>query len=90
MRNFFLGNSFSSVLYGSATDAGLTATGNTPGLLRAAMGNVVTYGRHSEKTTLLALNIGGKGGLPQALSSASGGLKSVLGTLGAVLDVVGA
>jgi len=83
---FFLGNSFSSVLYGSGADASLTAASSAPGFIQSGMGAVTTYGRRS--STIMSLNIAGQGGIPQALSSASSGLQSVLGTVGDVLDVV--
>jgi RHS repeat-associated protein len=83
---FFLGNSFSSVLYGSGTDAAVSAASTAPGFIQEGMGTVTTYGRRSSE--IISLNIAGKGGLPQALSSASGGLQRFLGALGDVLDVV--
>ncbi|MBZ5539372.1 MAG: hypothetical protein LAN61_02515 [Acidobacteriia bacterium] len=79
------GNSISGILFGSATDAAVSAGTNTPGLLHLAMGTVTTYGRRS--STIMSLNIAGQGGLPQALSSASGGLKSVLGAADSVLSL---
>jgi len=44
------------------------------------MGSVVTYGRRT--STIFSVNIAGSGGLPQALSSASGDVQSFLGKLG--------
>ena len=35
----------------------------------------------------MALNLAGKGGLPQALSSSTGGLKSLLGTASKALNL---
>jgi hypothetical protein len=82
---FVGGNSISSLLFGSASDAALTAGSNTPGLLNMAMGTVTTYGRNT--STITSLNIARSGGLPQALSSPSGGLQSVLGTADSILSL---
>jgi hypothetical protein len=64
---FFLGNSFSSVLYGSGTDTALTGASNAPGFIQAGMGTITTYGRNTP--TITSLNIARSGGLPQALSA---------------------
>ncbi len=79
------GNSVSGLLFGSPADAAMAAGSNTPGILHAAMGTATTYGRRT--STIMSLNIAGKGGLPQALSSASSGLKSVLGVADSVLSL---
>jgi hypothetical protein len=49
------------------------------------MGAVTTYGRNT--STITSLNIARQGGLPQALSSASSGVKSAVGTGGDVLSL---
>lgn len=49
------------------------------------MGSTITAGRRSADIT--ALNIAGKGGLPKALSSASNGVKSFLGSVSKVLNL---
>jgi hypothetical protein len=49
------------------------------------MGTVTTYGRNT--STITSLNIARQGGLPQALSSASSGVKSVLGAADKVLSL---
>jgi hypothetical protein len=82
---FFAGNNISGLLFGSGGDAALSAAGNTPGLLNIAMGTVTTYGRNTSAIT--SLNIARSGGLPQALSSATGGLKSVLGFADNILSL---
>jgi hypothetical protein len=79
------GNSISGTLFGSPSDAAGALAGSTPGLLNTAMGTVTTYGRRT--STIMALNLAGQGGLPQALSSASSGLQSVLGTADSVLSL---
>ena len=81
----FLGGNTFSILYGSAGDAASVATTNTPNLLRTAMGTVTTYGRNT--STITSLNIARSGGLPQALSSSSSGLRSVLGAADKVLSM---
>lgn len=83
--DFFTGNSVGSVLFGNATDAGLAAAGQAPGALEAGVGVGLTYGRRTSGS--IALNLAGKGGLPQALSSSTGGLRSVLGSVGNVLNL---
>jgi RHS repeat-associated protein len=79
------GNTISGTFFGTAKDAAMTAGTNTPNLVRTAMGTVTTYGRNS--STIMSLNIARSGGLPQALSSASSGLKSVLGTADSILSM---
>ena len=49
------------------------------------MGKPITWGRRT--AALMGLNLAGRGGLPQALSSASTGLKSIIGTIGDVLGL---
>ncbi|MHB8734771.1 MAG: RHS repeat-associated core domain-containing protein [Terriglobales bacterium] len=83
--DFFTGNVINSVLFGDAKDAGLAAAGQAPGVLEAGVGTGLTYGRRTSGS--LALNLAGKGGLPQALSSSTGGLRSVLGRVGNVLNL---
>ena len=56
-----------------------------PDLLNSAIGSTTTFGRRT--SNILALNLAGKGGLPQALSSSSGGLKSLLGTASKALNL---
>jgi hypothetical protein len=63
----------------------MSAGTNTPGLLEMAMGTGITYGRRT--STIMALNLAGNGGLPQALSSASGGFRSMLGAADSVLSL---
>ena len=79
-RQIFAGNTFTgayAALAGSFEDLATTAGTSTPNLLNSAMGSTTTFGRRT--SNILALNLVGKGGLPQALSSSSGGLKSLLG-----------
>ncbi len=49
------------------------------------MGTPITYGRHT--STIMSLNIAGKGGLPQTLGSAAPALKSALGAVDSVLSL---
>jgi hypothetical protein len=79
------GNAISGTLFGSGRDAAMSAGTNTPGLLEMAMGTGITYGRRT--STIMALNLAGNGGLPQALSSASGGFRSMLGAADSVLSL---
>ena|SRR2546425_2591273 len=75
------GNTFTSLyagLAGSAEDAVGVAGTSSPDLLNSAIGSTTTFGRRT--SNILSLNLAGKGGLPQALSSSSGGLKSFLGS----------
>jgi hypothetical protein len=86
--DFVTGNSINSVLFGSATDAGLAGAGQAPGLIDAGMGAVTTYGRRTG-TSLAALNLAGNGGVPKALSEAGGRLatKSFFSTVGNALNL---
>ncbi len=86
--DFVTGNSINSVLFGSATDAGLSGVGQAPGLIDAGMGAVTTYGRRTG-TGLAALNLAGNGGVPKALSEAGGRLatKSFFSTVGKALNL---
>jgi len=49
------------------------------------MGSTLTFGRRT--SNILSLNLAGAGGLPQALSSSSGGLKSLLGSASKALNL---
>ncbi len=82
------GNTFTgaySALAGSVGDAATVAGTAAPDLLNSAIGSTTTFGRRT--SNILALNLAGKGGLPQALSSSSGGLKSLLGTASKALNL---
>ena len=79
------GNNINSLLFGSTSSVATTFAGQTPGLVSTAMGSSVTYGRRTADIT--SLNLAGKGGLPRALSQASAGVKSVLGTVGKALNL---
>jgi hypothetical protein len=68
-----------------ADDAASTAVSTAPDLTLAGMGTTLTAGRRT--SDLLSLNLAGKGGLPNALSSASGGVKSVFGYLSKALNL---
>src|SRR6185437_11637898 len=70
----FAGNSITSLLYGSASDAAGTGTTIAPTIVTTAMGTATSYGRRT--STIMALNIAGKGGLPLALGASSAGAKS--------------
>jgi len=82
------GNTFTglySAFAGSAGDAATVAGTAAPDLLNSAMGSTLTFGRRT--SSILSLNLAGKGGLPQALSSSSGGLKSLLGSASKALNL---
>jgi RHS repeat-associated protein len=74
------GNSITSLLYGSTADAAGTGVTLAPTIVTAAMGTVTSYGRRT--STIMALNIAGKGGLPLALGASSAGAKAALTTAG--------
>jgi hypothetical protein len=74
------GNSITSLLYGSTADAAGTGVTLAPTIVTAAMGTVTTYGRRT--STMMALNIAGKGGLPLALGASSAGAKGALTAAG--------
>jgi len=82
------GNTFTglySAIAGSPEDAATGALTSSPDLLNSAMGSTLTFGRRT--SGIMALNLAGKGGLPQALSSSTGGLKSLLGTASKALNL---
>ncbi|HWQ55151.1 MAG TPA: hypothetical protein VN442_15800 [Bryobacteraceae bacterium] len=74
------GNSITSLFYGSAVDAAGTGVTLAPTITTAAMGTVTSYGRRN--TTIMAINITGKGGVPLSLRASSAGVKSALSTAG--------
>ena len=65
-NNFFaqavLGNPITTLAYGSATDNAGTAASLAPTIVQMGMGTVTSYGRRT--TTIMALNLAGKGGVP--------------------------
>jgi hypothetical protein len=90
LRNTFLGgllggNSITGFLYGSADDNAQTAISNTPEILTRSMGTVTTYGRRTADIT--ALNLAGKGGLPQALGTSGSALRGAIETAGKILGL---
>lgn len=76
--SFFTGDAITSLAFGSTTDASSAAANAAPGIVRAGMGAMTTYGRRT--STIMSLNLVGKGGLPQALGQ-SGATASLQGTL---------
>jgi hypothetical protein len=80
-NNFFaqavLGNPLTTLAYGSATDNAGTAASLAPTIVQMGMGTVTSYGRRT--TTIMALNLAGKGGVPLALGAASAGTKAAIG-----------
>jgi hypothetical protein len=74
------GNSITSLLYGSTADATGTGVTLAPAIVTVAMGTVTSYGRRT--STITALNIASKGGLPLALGASSAGTKAALSTAG--------
>ena len=71
----FAGNTKDSAYNAVTTGAGLTSS-----VVSGAMGAPITYGRRTAQ--IVSLNLAGRGGLPQALSSSTGGVKRFLGKLG--------
>jgi hypothetical protein len=89
-RNTFVGgllggNSITGFLYGSADDNAQTGISNTPEILTRSMGTMTTYGRRT--STIMSLNLAGKGGLPQALGSSGSAFRGAIGTAGKVLGL---
>ncbi len=87
VANTFAGNSITGTYYafagttqGSAYNAATTGAGFAGNTVAGGMGSVLTFGRRT--SAIMSLNLAGKGGLPQALSSASGGVKGFFGKLG--------
>jgi RHS repeat-associated protein len=83
--SFVAGNSINSFLFGSTADAAGTMAASAPGLVSTAMGTATTFGRRT--SSIISLNLAGAGGLPMALSPASAGVKSALGSIGNVLSL---
>lgn len=83
--SFVTGNSVNSLLFGSTADAAGTMAASAPGIVSTAMGTATTFGRRT--SSIMSLNLAGAGGLPMALSSASAGVKSALGSIGNVLSL---
>jgi hypothetical protein len=82
---FITGNLVNGFFFGPTADAAGAMAASAPGLASSAMGSVTTYGRRT--SDILSLNLEGAGGLPTALSSASAGVKSALGSIGDVLSL---
>ncbi|HEU5401424.1 MAG TPA: RHS repeat-associated core domain-containing protein [Terriglobales bacterium] len=80
LGGFVGGNSITSLLYGSLTDQ----AGAPFSVIAPAMGTATSYGRRT--STIMSLNLEGKGGLPLALGGPSA-LKSVLGSTSKVLSL---
>jgi len=81
--SFFTGDAITSLAFGSTSDASSVAANAAPGVVRAGMGAVTTYGRRT--STIMSLNFpppGGRapGGLPRALGQ-SGEAAFLRGTL---------
>jgi RHS repeat-associated protein len=83
--SLFTGNGVSGLMFGDSQDAAQAGVSSAPDLVRAGIGTVTTYGRNS--TGIMALNIARIGGAPQALSSSTRGLKSLLGSASNVLSL---
>jgi len=85
-NNFFaqavFGNPITTVLYGSAIDNAGTALSLGPTFVQKGMGTVTSYGRRT--TTIMALNLVGKGGVPLALGASSAGTKVTIGRVASV------
>jgi RHS repeat-associated protein len=79
------GNTFTSLLFGSPSESATAAATSSTDLVKAGIGTVTTFGRRS--SDIIALNLAGKGGLPQALSSSSSGLSSLLGGVSKIFNL---
>jgi hypothetical protein len=84
--NAVFGNNINTFLFGSTGQAGASASGQAPGLVSTAMGSALSYGRRT--ADIMSLNLTGiPGGPPLALSQASAGVQSALGSVGNVLNL---
>ncbi|HET7213776.1 MAG TPA: RHS repeat-associated core domain-containing protein [Terriglobia bacterium] len=81
----FTGNGVAGLLFGAPDDQAASAAALTPRAVDTAMGSVTTWGRRT--TDIFDLNLLGKGGVPQALSSGTSGIKSFLGELDNALSL---
>jgi hypothetical protein len=82
------GNTFTGLyaaFAGSGSDAAAAAATSAPDLVNGGIGTAITYGRRT--TSLISLNLAGKGGVPQALSSSSGGVSGFLGSASKALNL---
>lgn len=79
------GNSITTLLYGSAQDNAAGQIATAPTYVAWGIGSATTYGRRT--SDILSLNLVGKGGLPTALSQASGAAKGVIGQAGDILGL---
>ena len=77
------GNTFTSLYYSFAGDPNQRASNQVstglsavPNVVTSGMGSTLTYGRRT--ADVMSLNLAGKGGLPQALSSSTGGVKGFI------------
>ena len=83
--NPLLGNGITGVLYGSPEEAATDLALNVPDVAQRAIGSSLSYGRRT--TDILALNLAGKGGVPQALSNGLAKVKSVFGDLADIVNL---
>jgi hypothetical protein len=76
----FTGNTITGIISaasGNAQDAASLAATQLPTRISQGMGSTLTYGRRTSE--VISLNLAGRGGLPKALGSSTGALKSLLG-----------
>jgi RHS repeat-associated protein len=88
LGQFLAGNQFGGLwaaFAGSASDAGSSMAGAAPGIIQAGIGTGLTYGRRT--AAIMSLNLPGNGGLSQALSSASTGVRSFFSSMSRALSL---
>jgi RHS repeat-associated protein len=79
------GNDITTLFFGEGANMAAAAGAHAPHIVLSGMGSVTTYGRNTSE--IIALNLSRKGGLPLALSPATGGIKSALGKAGKFLGL---
>ena len=80
------GNNINTLFFGSTAGAAASMAANAPSLVSTAMGSPLSFGRRT--ADIMSLNLWGiRGGPPLALSSAAGGVKSFLGSMGRALSL---
>lgn len=79
-----LGNPITALTFGTLQDSATAGATATPGIVALGMGTVTSYGRRT--STVMSLNLAGKGGLPLALGSGSTAVKSAIAGIGDALS----
>jgi hypothetical protein len=83
-QNTITGTVFAFVGQNQNENAASGGIGYGAAVAKIAMGRPTTWGRRT--ADIMSLNLAGKGGLPQALSSSSRGAQGFLGRLGVSLN----